>query len=309
MRSGKRQTYIAVAIVSALALVCVALPIQRAQAHATTDPAVTPGTLVRRTLETDPHQTYYLYVPSSLAKGAPIFVTVHGVSRNVHQHAVDFVPYAERYGVVLVAPYFSVKRFPGYQRLDRGVNGQRPDVVLDRIVSEVAAATGADLSRLYLFGYSGGAQFVHRYMLAHPERVARVAIGAAGWYTFPNAAVKFPRGIGAAAAFRDLRFDPERFLSVPALVAVGDEDNVRDAELRATAKVDGQQGNNRQERGHNWIAAMKRDAAEHDLPTLYEFTTVPHCGHSFPHCMKYGGLGDVVFRFLFGETPFRNAKS
>jgi pimeloyl-ACP methyl ester carboxylesterase len=41
---------------------------------------------------------------------------------------------------------------------------------------------------LYLSGHSGGAQFVQRYALAHPERVAASVLSSAGWYTFPNPA-------------------------------------------------------------------------------------------------------------------------
>jgi len=147
---------------------------------------VTLGALQRRILGADPQQDYYLYVPRHGGQGAPLFVTVHGVSRDAQEQSTLFAPYAERYGAVMLAPCYSSERYPDYQRLSRIGRGPRSDEALDRMVAEVAQLTGARTDKLYLFGYSGGAQFVHHYTLAHPERVARVVIGAAGWYTLPD---------------------------------------------------------------------------------------------------------------------------
>ena len=132
------------------------------------------GRVLHMTLRSNPDQQYLLYLPTTGAKDAPIFVSVHGISRTVEEHATRFAPYAERYRVVLVAPYFPKKIFPDYQRLGRVGQGDRADQVLQKIVTEVGELTGAHNDKLYLFGYSGGAQFVHRYMLAFPERVAKL---------------------------------------------------------------------------------------------------------------------------------------
>lgn len=118
------------------------------------------GVILQRTLQTDVHQKYYLYIPQRGGNNAKIFITVHGISRNVSEHAQKFADYAEEFGVVLIAPYFPSDRFPDYQRLGR--KGKRADKVLNEIVSEVARLTSARADKLYLFGYSGGAQFVHR---------------------------------------------------------------------------------------------------------------------------------------------------
>lgn len=260
------------------------------------------GQVLHRTLRSNPDQQYLLYLPTTGAKDAPIFVTVHGVSRNVEEHAARFAPYAERYHVVLVAPFFPKKDFPDYQRLGRVGHGERADTVLQQIVTEVGELTGARSEKLYLFGYSGGAQFVHRYMLAYPERVAKLAVGAAGWYTFPDPQLKYPKGIKSSSKLPGDVFAADKFLKVPACVVVGERDVKRDAELDQAPDIDQHQGYTRLERGRNWVEAMQKAARERGYDTPYVFRTVPRAAHSFTQSMRRGKMGDVVFECLFGDV-------
>lgn len=259
------------------------------------------GVVSRRTLPDDPRQRYFVYVPQRGGAHAPIFVTVHGISRNAREHADRFASYAERYGAVLIAPYFSKDRFPDYQRLGRKGKGERADSVLDRIVADASRLTGASTDGLYLFGYSGGAQFVHRYTLAHPERVKRLVLGAPGWYTFPDPGLKYPRGIGPSKNLPGLAMDPRRFLTVPTCVLVGERDVRQDKALNTSAVIEQQQGMTRLERGEHWIAAMTRAAQAQGLKTSYTFHTLPRSRHSFTQSMVRGNMGERVFNCLFGE--------
>jgi poly(3-hydroxybutyrate) depolymerase len=260
------------------------------------------GRILHRVLPTDARQQYLLYVPTRIARGAPILVTVHGISRNVEEHASLFAPYAEEHGVVLVAPFFTGHRNVGYQRLSQGRFGQRADLALNAIVHEVAAATGADGRRFRLFGFSGGAQFAHRYVLAHPERVISAAIGAAGWYTFPDERTPYPYGLGRSAERSDLRLDPARFLHVPIAVFVGEEDTAGGESLRRNTLVDRQQGTTRLERARRWVDAMNQAARSRGLPSPASCQEVPGIEHSFRQFMQQGGLGDRVFAALFGSS-------
>jgi len=258
------------------------------------------GVVLQRTLQTDAHQKYFLYVPRRGGNNAKIFVTVHGISRNVTEHAKKFSAFAEKFGVVMIAPYFPADRFPDYQRL--GLKGKRADKVLNEIVSEVAQLTGASARKLYLFGYSGGAQFVHRYMLAYPERVAKIALGAPGWYTFPNLTLKFPRGIQASRSLPQIRFDPAQFLNIPVCVLVGEKDNQRDTELNKSPQIDKLQGRTRIERGRRWLEEMIHQARVLGLSTTYTFHLLPNSPHSFSISMRRGGMGEKTFDFLFSEA-------
>ena len=258
------------------------------------------GTVVKRKLVLEPKQEYFLYVPRNVCIGAPVFIAVHGVARMAKEHAQEFAPFAERYGVVLIAPLFPKEYFCDYQRLGRKGKGERSDLSFQGIIKEVGLLTGANTDRLYMFGYSGGGQFVHRYAMAYPQNVARIVVAAAGWYTFPDSNVNYPRGIKRAKGLRHITFSSSRFLSIPACVLVGERDKHRDVELNKSERIDNQQGLNRLERGKAWIQAMADAARASDLDTEYDFKVLPDCNHSFLKCMHRGRMGEHVLNFLFG---------
>ncbi len=242
---------------------------------------------------------YYLYLPKHMDKSTRVLVSVHGISRNARIHAQRFASLAEQYGVVVVAPYFSEHRFPDYQRLGRSGRGQRADKALNGVLSDVSRLTGVTTDKVYMFGYSGGAQFVHRYMMAHPKRVASAALGAAGWYTFPDDSTQFPYGIKSNKRLPDLRFEATLFLRVPVSVLVGDADTERDAALRKSARLDSMQGTTRVERARRWAMAMSAAAKQHGLETEYRVSILPNSDHSFSRSIKRGAMAEHVFEFLF----------
>jgi pimeloyl-ACP methyl ester carboxylesterase len=252
-----------------------------------------------------PPQVYFAYIPSSGARQAPVFVTVHGLSRNAREHAELFAPYCEEQGVVLVAPLFTEEYTRDFQRLGRQGRGARADLILETILEEFSMTTGADTTKLHLFGFSGGAQFAHRFAMAHPHRVARAVVTSAGWYTFPDGEVRYPYGVRASRDLPDVRFDAEEFLQVPITVIVGDQD-VTSEDLRNSDRVNRQQGANRLERARNWVSAMHAAARAHRLEPLVTFESIPGGDHAFGNLMQEGALGDRVFSALFGasvETP------
>lgn len=255
--------------------------------------------VLHRTLAADTSQHYLVYVPGGAARGAPLLVTAHGISRNFEEHARRFAPYAEKHGVVLAAPYFPEEEFGDYQRLGRDGRGRRADLALEAIVAEVESLTGASAGRFHLFGFSGGAQFAHRYALAHPGRIARAAVAAAGWYAFPDTATPYPYGIGLppGTGLPDVRFEPDRFLRVPITVFVGTADTTS-KNLRRNPAVDRQQGTTRLERAERWTAAMRRAAESRGLEPLVTCERVPGVGHSFREFME-AGAGERVFDALF----------
>ena len=263
------------------------------------------GRILKRCLQQDPEHEYFLYLPQTRLVEAPMFVSVHGITRNAAEHARSFAPFAERNGVILIAPLFSTDRFPGYQRLARTDKGPRADLTLDHIVAEVGDLVGSDIDRLFMFGYSGGGQFVHRYALAHPLKVARLVVAAAGWYTFPDPTRSYPSGLKGT---RDMPVDGQKtlhFLSIPISVLVGDGDTLRDPELNKSRRIDGQQGLNRLERGRRWIRSMEVAARAYQLHTEYRFEELPTSDHSFTNCMTRGGMGERVFEFLFDSSVNR----
>jgi len=264
----------------------------------TAPPGLSLGVLHKLKLRVDVLQEYLLYLPTAGSQNAPIFVTVHGISENYVEHANLYKSFAEKYRVILIAPHFPQTRYDDYQRLGR--DGARADLALKSIVHEVREISGASSGKFYLFGYSGGGQFSHRYAMAHPDDVARLAVGAAGWYTFPDSKIRYPQGTLNSGDLQNVVFDPNRYLRVPGAVFVGDLDNQQDSSLYSTDSINLQQGYNRFERGQNWIDAMSAAAQGIGINSLHEFHGLPGCAHSFSNCMTKSKMGEGVFKWFFG---------
>ena len=264
------------------------------------------GRLLRRALRRDPVHEYLVYVPNSAARGARVLVAVHGVSRNAHEQAVVFSRICEARGAVLVVPVFSTDQHKDYQRLGRKGRGIRVDLLLNRILEEVALLSGADVERIRLFGFSAGAQFAHRYLMAHPHRVARAVVAAAGWYTFPDPEQAYPYGIRRNRSLAGVHFNPEQFLRVPVRVAVGAAD-VGSRNVRSNERLDALQGTTRVERARRWVAAMRAAASKYGLRPRAFLTEVPEIEHSFSAFCEHGALEHLVERALFGGRGRRAA--
>lgn len=264
---------------------------------------IEPGMVHMRHVSGDTALKYYVYLPKKRREHTSQFVSVHGVSRNAREHADMFAQIAEQYGVVLVAPLFSRRYFGDYQRLGRAGSGRRADYAIQSITREVERLTGAMCSKISLFGFSGGGQFVHRYTMAHPEHVQRLVIGAAGWYTYPEATFQYPYGTASTPRLKGICFNVKKFLRVPACVMVGQWDIKHDPGLNQSARIQRQQGTTRLERGRRWINIMNRAAMENGIDTYYKFSILPGVDHDFTLAMRNAHMGREVFKYLFGTAP------
>lgn len=236
---------------------------------------------------------YYLYVPSQVDPTARPLVVVHGISRRAHVHLATFAPFAEVSGRILIAPLFSKARCRRYQQLV--VDPCQADEALFATLRAVATKTGYDMGQVDLFGFSGGAQFAHRFAMMYPERVRRLAVSSAGWYTLPDFEEAYPYGLAAASDRRErFRAKLPDFLAIPTLVMVGEKDLNRDDSLRQLPELDRRQGLTRVERAARWTQAMRQAAADHGIPAEVSFHVLPGCGHSFEDCASDGGLVDLV---------------
>ena len=265
------------------------------------DPAARVGTgirgqVVKASLSGRRPLDYFLFVPTGAPRDAPLLVSIHGISRKARLQAERFAPFAARYGFNVVAPQFDEDEFDDYQRLGRRGRGPRADEALDYLLDELARQ-GVACGDLFLFGYSGGAQFVHRYVMAHPERVRAGIVASAGWYTFPDPSVDYPYGTRVDAKLRGVRLRPDEFLRVPMLAVVGNDDRKRDESLRRSHALDHQQGRNRVERAERWVRAMQRAAKKRDMTPRVELALLEGSGHSFEEGMNVG-LGEVVADYL-----------
>jgi len=226
---------------------------------------------------------------------APVLVSIHGISRNACEHALAFHEPARRQGITVIAPLFAADRFPDYQRLGR--RGARADLALLAVLADAEARLGRAIDRVHLFGFSGGAQFAHRFALAWPHLVERLSLAAAGWYTMPIDELRFPYGLAPCRRLPDLRFRLVPLLRRPIRVFVGEHDRIDDPATRHDPRVDAHQGRHRLERARRWCEALLAAGRARGLHPDVRLEILPHAGHDFAECAD-PARGDLIRRVL-----------
>jgi pimeloyl-ACP methyl ester carboxylesterase len=242
---------------------------------------------------------YHALVPDQAVRAgrASLVVAVHGISRNALEQVASFSSLAGARGHVLMAPCFDTPEDEDYQRLGRRGRGRRADLALDDAICRLGEKANIEFGHRFYFGYSGGGQFVHRYLMSHPNRVTAAVVAAAGWYTFPDARQAYPHGLRVGAVLAGVRMEPIDFLRVPVRVMIGALDVDRDQSVRTTTKVDESQGKDRIERARRWVAEMQAAARSRSLPGRHELTILDGAGHSFSDCVE-AGLAVSTFDFF-----------
>lgn len=251
------------------------------------------GVPLKHRLAIDSRTRYLRFVPRNPDPQRPPLVCVHGISRDAEGHLEAFMEWAEQTGTELLAPLFDRRRYRGYQRLKSSNCTLHAAAALDAMLDE----TVGDRSCL-LYGFSGGAQFAHRYALVRPQRVAGIALAAAGWYTFPTTAASFPYGLAPGRLPGSLAIDLPVFLQLPKCVLVGDRDVERDPALRSNRVLDREQGDNRLARATAWVAAVDRATAKAGLAPVCRLVVVPGAGHDWQECYAQGRMHEHVARFF-----------
>ena len=115
--------------------------------------------------------------------------------------------------LAVLAPYFDHMRFPEYGSLN--LRGERADKRLLEILDSIGKNSSVMTQEVYLYGYNTGGDFVERFAMAYPERVARAAFDAYH-YSSLDSNLCFPQGVGATGLAPDLSIDVNRFLKVEA---------------------------------------------------------------------------------------------
>lgn len=242
-----------------------------------------------------PLRSFFLYRPSVEIPGAPLVVSVHGIARNATAHAYRLISEAERYGLCVLAPLFSKEAYGQYQQLIDSKSGVRGDLALLDMLNALPQMTQADAGRLLLFGFSGGAQFAHRFAMAYPHLVRSAVLAAAGWYTWPTSSATYPHGIDTQDLNADLHMDLSAIATVPFHVVVGERDLERDPALRASKRIDEQQGLNRVERAARWVKAMAALPFDAHGVRPPELNLLPMVGHNFVTAVERANLAQRVF--------------
>lgn len=237
----------------------------------------------------------WLAMPPRLSADAPPLVTIHGVQRCARDQARLFAARAAALGRPVIAPLFDAREWPRYQQV---VRKGRADLALLALMAELRIAGIWRTRTFALTGYSGGAQFAHRFAMLYPHLVERLTVTSAGWYTFPDDAT-FPYGLATRPGRRDdwgprVAAGLDRFLRLPIQICVGANDKVPDSKTRSGPEIDRQQGQDRLTRANRWAEALREAAGARAIAAQVDFAVLPDCGHHFRACVKRGGLDRFV---------------
>jgi predicted esterase len=257
------------------------------------------GMIHHRTIDGMSPMNYFVYVPKSCPDSSKILFTIHGISRNAKEHIQGFSAQAERHETILVAPLFLKENFPRYQQLGTSAQQERADMAFDHVLQDVHERLGIPPTPMRMFGFSGGGQFVHRYAMFYPKRVARMVITAPGWYTFPDPDRKYPYGLKSTRDWPQLSFSLDKFLEIPAMVTIGEEDDLRDKDLNKSKEIDSFQGLTRVERAERWVNANRNLARSYDVSADFRLERIPNASHAYESYLGHPPFAEQVFDFLF----------
>ncbi len=215
---------------------------------------------------------YYQYLPAGSSadyripmpigsKPLTMVVLVHGSINSDQGARTTALNYLNRYKTdadsqwfAVIAPVFNQTDFGGDSGPPGGLGGYRGMIGRHRSgvehrVSDADGFVNAILdgyqhkhpeifSRKALFyGHSAGGQFLSRYLVTHPERVAAMVISSAGTYPFPDGSIKWTDGMDSIrqhtiswGSDRDFEFYPseslfKRAAHLPVTVMVGDSED------------------------------------------------------------------------------------
>jgi pimeloyl-ACP methyl ester carboxylesterase len=179
-----------------------------------------------------PGTSYYLFVPLQLllrrATEAPLIVSVHGSSRNARDYREIFQKLAQARDAVVLAPMFPMdmaQPIPDQAYTTLAPEPPRADRVLIDMIDEVAGLLSMRFTRTVMFGFSGGAQFAHRFCYVHPERVQAVSVGAPGFVTLPWRHKAWWTGVSDMQQRFGRDYDPQAMRRVAVQTVIGSLDN------------------------------------------------------------------------------------
>lgn len=233
---------------------------------------------------------------ANLAPDQPTLVAVHGISRNAAEIVSRFAAHPAFAQVSIVAPLFERRQFGRYQQLvPARQSSARADAALFDLLEILRVEHGIASERILLFGFSGGAQMVHRMAMIHPERVSRVCAASAGWYLMPDRSLAYPYGMDWGDRFTAAT---NAFLDVPIAIIAGSRDTRVDGSVRQHPEINRRQGRNRLRRARVWVSAITELAQASGLAPQVSLTILEGLSHDFGLCVRDGAMLDAVAKLL-----------
>ncbi|QRF69360.1 alpha/beta fold hydrolase [Ponticoccus alexandrii] len=164
--------------------------------------------------------------PSGKAR-RPVLLAIHGSDRDVRGCIDGFSPIADRLDLHLLAPLFpddpaNSVAADSYKFLVDGGHDHLAE--MDAALLAFCRMTGAAQDQTILFGFSGGAQFAHRYAYFRPRTLSGLIIAAPGNVTLPTEKETWWAGLDQAEETIGSAPDLTALREVAIAVLVGEED-------------------------------------------------------------------------------------
>ncbi len=178
----------------------------------------------------DQRFSYCMYVPKRCEDEGvahPLVIAIHGSGRGAQRYRAEFVDFAEAHRCLVLAPLFPCGIIePG--ELDNykfiKFHEIRYDRLLLAMVDEAAQRYRLDGNRILIHGFSGGGQFVHRFLYLHPGRIAAASIGSPGRVTLLDPSRRWWIGTQDFREEFGVEPDPAALRKVAVQMIVGAED-------------------------------------------------------------------------------------
>jgi hypothetical protein len=187
-----------------------------------------------------------------------LLLVFHGVARNARAYRDYARPLADRNCLLLAAPLFDQRDFPGWRY-------QRGGIVKGGAVQQ----EGRPLA-YSLLGHSAGGQFLERLAAFVPTQARRIVVANPGSYVLPSVDVAAPYGLGKVYAGAAGEAQLRRYLELPLTIYLGEDDTRDDRDDSSEARA---QGASRHQRGVN--VAQARGWAFN-----WRLVELPGVGHS-----------------------------
>ncbi|MEQ5872761.1 alpha/beta hydrolase [Sagittula sp. NFXS13] len=219
------------------------------------------------------------------APGAPLLIAAHGSDRDVR----GLLKGLDLGGAVsLLAPLFPAKidehdASDDYKFLIGG--GTDYLHLMDCILADALGHLGEKPSCIWLFGFSGGAQFAQRYALFRAAELDGLILAAPGGVTLLREDVAWWPGLGGAEAATGAELDWEALAALPTALFVGSEDRAkgvvnRGPGTRFGSEQAGLAGETRIDKVH----ALRDSLTALGAPVT--LTLIPGVGHTLAPCAE-----------------------